>query len=573
MKKIFTAFTLLALLVIPILTGCGTSDDPVLAEVGDYKIKASEFNSYFNRSRLTFPSAEVELEERKKLLDTMINTRLLIQGAYEKNIDKLDEIDRIILANKEKFLLDALYKKNIADKAEVTEAEIKDYYNKLDTKVRASHILVSDADTAQMIFEKIQNGENFEQLVMDYSLDPQAKRNKGDLGYFVWGSVVEEFEKVTFAMEPGELSPPFKSRYGYHIVKVVDKLPNENRTSYENMYETIKNQITQRKTLNLTEAYVNSLKEKYTITVDTSTIAYLFHKREQMYPPQVLASLPRSDFDMEQLDRDEKELVLATVTNGGHMTLNEYLTQLQNIPLQYRPDLDDYDSVAAFVFEMKKVDLMSLEAVNSGLDNDEDYLAQIKLFKELNMADIMRNDSIVSPIPPDEGIARQYYDEHPDEFTNPAQIHVYEILLSDELKARQLVKEINSLAEFKDRAMELTERSGKRSKSGDMGYITRQWFPEIFDLAKKTAVGEIAGPVVTQAKYSIFYVVDKIEPELKDYLGQKRGILDKMRTEQKGQAIDKWLEQRREVTSVEINEDNLEATVDKTKYAETDSVG
>lgn len=571
MKKIVTGLILL-ILSISLFIGCGKSDDKVIAEIGGYDLTASEFNDYFARTRLTFPTAQDEYNKRREILDTMVVTRLLIQAAYEKGIDKMDEIDRIILANKDRFLLDALYQSLIAEKSVATDVEVQEFYNRIELKYRASHILVSDKDTAQMLFDKVLAGENFEQLAFDYSIDPQAKRNKGDLGYFVWGSMIDEFQETVYQMEPGEIAPPFKTKFGYHVVKLIDKLPNENRIPFSAMKESIISQVTQRKTMAILEEFYKSLKENYPITIDTSTCDYLVHKREEMYPPQVLQSLPKNDFDLEQLDRNEKELVLATIKDGGQMTLSEYLTQLQNIPAQYRPNLDDYDSLATIVFELKKMDILSIEAVRKGFDNDENYLAQLKLFRELNMAGIMKNDSIPNEIVPDEEMARKYYEDNSEEFTNPAQVHIYEILLSDELKARKLAGQIRSLKAFKEIAMDITERSGHRSKSGDMGYITRKWYPEIFDLAKKTAIGAIAGPVVSHGKYSIFYVIDKIEPELKDYLGIKRGIMQKLTKQQEDIAFENWVDERLQSTKIEIDEDALWASINMDLYVTADSL-
>lgn len=553
------------------LIGCGQGSEKVVAEVGDYDITVEEFNDYFQRRvPYSFPTKEDEYNKRREILDSMIVIRLLIQGAYDLGIDNLDEINRVIIANKNNLLLDVLYNKHIGDKTEVSEAEIKEFYEKLDTKIRASHILVSSIDTANMLIERIKGGENFEKLAVEYSIDQSAQRNKGDLGYFVWGSMVDEFEEVAFEMEPGTISPPVKTMYGYHVIKLVDKVPNDDRPPFNQMKETIEKQIKNRKTMRYTQEYFENLEKKYPVTIETSTCEYILHKREQMYPPQLLKTLPRNDFDMEQLDRDEKELVLATY-DGGQMTLHEYLTQIQNIPPQYKPELDDYDSLATIVFELKKMDILALEATREGLDNSKEFQDKLKQYKELNMADIMKHDSIPVPPTPDEGMIRQYYEEHPDEFTDPAQVHIYEILLSDEIKARKLVKEINSLEEFKERAMELTERSGKRADGGDMGYVRREYFPQVFDLAYKTPIGEVAGPVVLASKYSIFYVVDKIEPALRDYLGQKRIIIDKITRQNKNNAIDQWIDNRMKSTEITIHDDVLSSTIDEEKYAQAGS--
>ncbi|UCG61211.1 MAG: peptidylprolyl isomerase [Candidatus Zixiibacteriota bacterium] len=554
-------------LVMLVAGGCGKSGNQTVARVGDYEIKTEELNQYFSQMPVTFGSAEEEYNKRREILDSMIVTRLLIQGAYELNIDKVDDLARAVAANKDRFLMGVLYNKHIVSKVEPTEAEMRDYYNHLENRLRVSHIIVTDPDTAQMLFERVKNGENFEQLAFEYSIDPDAKRNKGDLGYLLWGATVDEFQQAAFAMEPGQVSRPVKSRYGYHIIKVVDKKPNENRGEFDVMEETIKNQLMRRKSMALMEEYFDALKLKYPVAIDTATCDYLMHKREQLYPPQVLAGLPRSDFDIEALDRNEKELVLAT-WQGGQVTLLEYLTRIKDVPQAIRPNLDDYDSLATVVFELKKQEILTSEALAEGLDQDEEYLKQLRMFKEFNMADIMKNDSIQSPPPPEEADLRKYYEENLDEFTTPAKFRVHEILLSDEMKARKLAGEIRSLSEFKQKAAELTERPGKRSRQGDLGFIEKAWYPEIFEAADKIGIGRIGGPVATGNKYSIFYVVDKTEPEIKDFLDVKRRINDKLLVERKNQAIQIWIDERLKTTSVDVDEDAIWATIDVSKYDE-----
>jgi len=76
---------------------------------------------------------------------------MLVQAAYEKNIDKLEELNRVVLANKDKFLLDVLYKNHITDKAVVTDAELKDFYDKLAYKVRPPRLCWSGSRQARIL--------------------------------------------------------------------------------------------------------------------------------------------------------------------------------------------------------------------------------------------------------------------------------------------------------------------------------------------------------------------------------------------------------------------------------------
>ncbi len=570
-NQLFGFLVLLALAAC-LWSSCGKSGGKVLAVVGDYKITTDEFEEFYTAG-YPFPTAKDEFTVKRQVIDSAIVTRLLVQAAYEKHIDKLEELARVVLANKDKFLIDILLQHKIADKAEPSETEVKEFYKRLEYKIKASHILVDNPDTAQMLLERIKNGENFEKLAYEYSIDQSAKKNKGDLGYFAWGAMVDDFQEAAFSMEPGEVSPPVKSRFGYHVIKVVDKLPNEQRTDFKSMRSPLFDQVRIYKSGKLGERYFDDIKSRYAVSIDTATCDYLLHKRGLIYPPMLLKTLPRNDFDMEQLDRNEKELVLAT-WDGGQMTVGEYLTQVnRSVPRNSRPDFDDYDSLADIIFRLKLSDILVVESHREGIDNDPTFLTKLQLFKELAMADIMREDSI--PLPPtlDEETVRQYYDDHPEEFTVPAKVHIHEILLGDELKARRLKKELKSLEAFKKSASELTERIGKRIGGGDIGYIEKRWMPEVFEAAWKTPVGGIGGPVFNDGKYTLFYVLDKIGAQLKDYLGIKREIVQKLVDEQKKEAFDKWVEERKKSTPIVVDEDALWLTIDMDKYATVDTTG
>lgn len=549
---------------------CGKKSGRVVATVGDYQMTADELNDLNPGLNGDFGDANAEFAARKEALESLVVNRLLVQAAYEKKIDQIEEIARVVLANKDKFLLDALYKREVLDKAQATEAEMKDFYNHLEYKLRASQIVVASEDTAKMIFEKIKAGENFEQLAYDYSLDPNAKRNRGDLGYFLWGAMVDEFQQAAFKMEAGELSPPVKTKFGWHVIKLIEKQKNDARGAWEEIKEPIRNQIVSRKRQALTAEYVETIRKKYPITVDHATCDYLLKKRENLYPPQLLANLPKNDFDEAQLDRNEKDLVIAT-WDGGQMTLLDYLARARQLPEQYKPSLDQYDSLGMAVFNIKMPEILAYEANKAGLETDAGFQRKLKLFKEMAMADVMRNDSIKPAQQPDDASARKYYDEHPDEFSNPARIRMFEIQLSDELLAAKLAKQIKSLSDFRAKAADLTERPSQRAASGELGYVDRNFAPELFDAAWEKPVGTIGGPVAFGGKYSIFYVADKLKPELKDFLPVKRDIMLKQAGEFKVQAFDQWLSDARAKTKITIDEESLRESIDAAKYAKADS--
>ncbi len=89
--------------------------------------------------------------------------------------------------------------------------------------VNARHILVEDEATAKEILEKLNAGEDWNALASEYSMDTTNKDNGGALDWVPRGMMVQEFEDAAFALEPGKISEPVKTTFGYHIIAVDGK--------------------------------------------------------------------------------------------------------------------------------------------------------------------------------------------------------------------------------------------------------------------------------------------------------------------------------------------------------------
>ncbi len=86
------------------------------------------------------------------------------------------------------------------------------------SNITASHILVEKEYEAQDILKKLSEGNSFESLAKAYSKCPSGTEG-GDLGSFGKGQMVASFEAAAFALQPGEVSKPVQTQFGYHIIK------------------------------------------------------------------------------------------------------------------------------------------------------------------------------------------------------------------------------------------------------------------------------------------------------------------------------------------------------------------
>jgi len=116
-------------------------------------------------------------------------------------------------------------------------------------RIRASHILVADEATAQDLYARLLDGEDFSALASEYSVDTGTKDKGGDLDWFERGQMVTEFEDAAFALEVGEISEPIQTSYGYHIIKLADR-----EAAYTPTLDDIKDEVR--------DAYISSEESK-----------------------------------------------------------------------------------------------------------------------------------------------------------------------------------------------------------------------------------------------------------------------------------------------------------------------
>ncbi|MDD4052132.1 MAG: peptidylprolyl isomerase [candidate division Zixibacteria bacterium] len=569
-----TVMILLPLLIVALLiplSGCSKKEGTLVAKVGDRKIYAQDLDDILNRFGVKFNSADEELTEKKRLLDTMINQDLLILGAYEHNLGNQEEVLRVVDGEKDKFLLDVLFDKHIMSKAVPSEAEIKDWYVRMGEEIKASHILVDSESTAQDILNKLKSGANFEELATQYSTDPSAKRNQGDLGWFTWGSMVDNFQEAAFRMKAGEVSAPVKTDFGYHVIKVVDRRKVEHQPSYTEAKDQIRTLITERRKRTLLQAYADELHKKYPITVEKPTCDFILKKLEYTYP-DTIGTTPRwrNNFDVNQLSKEEKDLILGRYT-GGQMTIGEYLTNIRRVPPDKQPDFDKEDSLKEMIFQMSFMNILTLEAKAEGLENTPEYKDKLSKFKELAMADVMRNDSIPYGADVNEGELQEYYDTHPADFTSPLRFNLIEIQVADSGMAMKYRSTIRTEQQFKDIAARETLRPGKREAAGELGVMTRTQYPELFDAVVNLKAGDVAGPIRSLGRFSVVWVKQRLEPELQPFNLVKGRIVEVLSKAKGDSLYNDWIKEMRKRITIEVYDDALAKSIDKEKYVSRDT--
>ena len=219
-----------------ILFACNSSKKTSVAKkqevvytVGDSPMYLDEFNYVFNKNRNivndTINSAYID-----DYLERSINYKLKLEEALALKMDTNPEYIQELAGYRK-----TLAKTHLSDN-EVTEQLKKEAYERMKWEVKASHILVgcilnAKPEDSLKAYKKIldirkqvvQDGKDFAEVAAAQSEDPSAVKNKGNLGYFSALQMIYPFENKAYSTEVGQVSEVFRTRFGYHILKVDDK--------------------------------------------------------------------------------------------------------------------------------------------------------------------------------------------------------------------------------------------------------------------------------------------------------------------------------------------------------------
>ncbi len=205
----------------------GQDEEKILLSIEGSPVYNAEFIRVFEKNK------DIVVEDERKdfddYFDLFVDFRLKLVQARDLHLDTLSSYTSDLSKYREQLIQPYL------QNPEATERLVREAYDRTIEEVAASHILVMvkpEADPVDTLKayqkittarNKIINGAGFDSIARIYSEDPSVQMNNGNLGYFSAFSMVYPFENAAYNTPIGKVSEPFRTQFGYHIVKVVDK--------------------------------------------------------------------------------------------------------------------------------------------------------------------------------------------------------------------------------------------------------------------------------------------------------------------------------------------------------------
>lgn len=209
--------------------------DPVLMKINGKDIKLSEFEYLYHKNS----QQQLEKETLDQYVERFITYKLKVADAEAAGIDTLDSFKSELNGYKNDII------KPFLEDTTVREQLVREAYNNRLRNVNIDHFMYAlgkdyadnkrQMEFVDSIRQCILNGEEWEDLALKYSIDPSVRQNKGHYGFITSGTFPYEFEKVVYETPVGQISKPFRTDFGIHMVRVNGDRPDEGEVKVQHI--------------------------------------------------------------------------------------------------------------------------------------------------------------------------------------------------------------------------------------------------------------------------------------------------------------------------------------------------
>ena len=246
------------------------------------------------------------------------------------------------------------------------------------------------------------------------------------------------------------------------------------------------------------------------------------------------------------------ETILASFS-GQTITLGEFDQLWEEVPEEYKLQLDK----SMVLDQMISEKLLIQEAINMGLEEDNDVLEQIKKMTEQILVQVLIEREILDKVDVNDEEVSEYYEQNKDSFTEKEQIHLYNILVETEEEANVILEQLTTGGDFSEIAIEKST-GPSAAQGGDLGYLTKGTIiPEIEEVVFTLEVEELSEVVKSDYGFHILKITEKKPETVKTLEEVKEEIIQTLLPVKQKDAFDSLLEELKGKSEIEINEEAL----------------
>lgn len=357
--------------------GCATkevSDDDIVASWGDTNVTVEAFKQKMIVRHRNEPTARKQpFEGRLSILTEYIERDMKIAEALRLGFDKREDIHKQYKDAVDRQVSDIIYNRMVRDRVFNSEM-LRDFFEHNKEEVRVRHILINvpedvkGKDTLQYwnrineVYEKAISDENFIKLVDRYSEDDSIDRKfHGDLDFFKWGKMVDEFQEAAWNLKVGEISKPVRTRYGYHIIKMLERRSRGLEVNTSHILVKCNRRSDPAETTAAWDRAMMILKEARKPGADFAQLARRYSEDERTWVNGIIGYIPRGSMPSDYWDK-ALEMEVGQIDGPVRSYKGYHIIKINETRIE-EPSFDDEDFKNRTLSSMSRVYRDTLQIV------------------------------------------------------------------------------------------------------------------------------------------------------------------------------------------------------------------
>lgn len=463
------------------LLGCaGEGEEPVLAEVGDKRIHASELLRFEARLAASLRSKEAGIEGRRQHLQSLIDKQILILEAAARGWDRDPDLRRKLERGWSKRLVQEFFAREVDAKITLEEQKIYDHYlqSGRNRAVRCGRIDVASREEAEEILRLLQGGADFGALARERSIHRLTAAQGGLYSGYVTRDQLPLpiIQLKVYPLEKGQISEAIPLPGGnYGVFQVVDEVA----VPLEKVRRLVEAELHREK------ARVRTIELGRELRDDLDA-----HPREESF--EFFAT--RLESEGHTFSEGERGTVLYEF-DGGTIKVGEFLDSAR----------DNYQAFSGNVREQLQWfaesvlvprALVMQAARNAGIDRESKMVAWRQAREEEGLLAVIRK-KVTADVQVEEAEARHFYDQNPQTFVPQELLTLDEILVATREEAVALRDRIEGGEDLRALAQQYTQRHIAMSDSGrfHLHWYQREAHEALFEAARGATPGDLLGPI------------------------------------------------------------------------------
>lgn len=488
-----------------------------VAKIGKEKISAQEYEYRFNLTP-HFGIADLLTDSLKKdFLASLIAEKLWAIEARNIGIDTLEIIKNSLKNIEKMYVKDALYKKEVESKINITNEELMEGKFKSGINIVAKVIGSSDSSSILKLYTDLINGATFDSL---YNTIDENIFQKDSIKIKFGMLDDEAMEDSIFKTKSDKFTMPMKNDYGWFIFYVINRTLNVNNELSDNQVKDI---IKERKAKIIGKKYLQHLLLNKEVSADKDIFQDISEKFYDLI-------LNKNEFLTSKVCVDESDIEQLRI-NYDYQTLNKPFIKFKDNPislkeflyaLSFKPFCVD-DTIKknldlniiqrklnGYIKNFIQDEFIIREGYKNNLQLSDEIKNKMKLWEENYITQFLRNRYLDSISVSEQELLEEFSQKNKDKNFQTL-VKIIEIHTSTLENIETILNQINLGKDFKQLATIYNERKETQNTNGEYDYFSITQNGELGEIAAKLKIGEVYGPIKYQNGYSIIKLIDKKE--------------------------------------------------------------